>query len=61
MQSNINNIDLDHYDENYINYDSIDYNNSTEEIELPVAASFIYIDETINYYTDCNNRKLNRQ
>nr|ARW68277.1 hypothetical protein [Chondria sp. (in: red algae)] len=58
MKPDIRSNDLDSYDENYINYDSIDYNNSTEEIELPVAASFIYIDETINYYTDCNNRKL---
>lgn len=60
MQTNINDTILDQYDEDYINYNSIDYNNCTEEVELPVAASFIYIGETINYYIDCNNKRSNR-
>lgn len=60
MEPGIKNNNLTQYEEMYIDYNSVDYNNSTEDIDLPVAASYIYIDNTFEYYTDCNIKKSNR-
>lgn len=39
------------YNDNELNADSYD--------DTPIGWSFICFDETISYYTDCNNRTLN--
>ena len=59
MESNIKHINLDQYHEDYIHDNSVSYSHSVEEIELPVGIPFIYLNETIDYYADCNNRKSN--
>lgn len=58
MESTIKNNSLTQYEEMYIDYNQVDYSNSTEDIDLPVAASHIYIDNTLEYYIDYNSRKI---
>nr|YP_010170942.1 hypothetical protein K8K75_pgp124 [Chondria tumulosa]QSD57083.1 hypothetical protein [Chondria tumulosa] len=57
MKSSIGN--LNKYNEDYIDYDVVNSTNNTEEVEIPMGLSVIYLNETINYYTDCNSKKLN--
>lgn len=63
---------MEHYYEEYImtsglnniyenQNDSYIYNESTVndyDIDTPIGWSSICFDETINYYTDCNNKNL---
>lgn len=57
MISNLKNIYENQYDEYIFNND--DLNASDYEINTPIGWSFVCFDETISYYTDCNNKTLN--
>ena len=61
MTSNLKTIDIDDYNENDIDFaaESYMYNYNTEEVEISNNPSYIYLNETINYYTECNKKRLN--
>nr|ARW68683.1 hypothetical protein [Palisada sp.] len=61
MTSNLRTIDIDNYNENEIDSaaESYMYNYNTEEVEISNNSSHICLNETINYYTECNKKRLN--
>nr|YP_009396786.1 hypothetical protein [Ophidocladus simpliciusculus]ARW65972.1 hypothetical protein [Ophidocladus simpliciusculus] len=55
MVSNLKNI---YYDKYNLNNESEYTAYEVSDIEMPTGWSCICLDETINYYTDCNNKML---
>nr|ARW60179.1 hypothetical protein [Laurencieae sp.] len=63
MTSNLKNIYFDRYNENSSN-DSTEtylYNYNTEDVELSNNSSYMCLNETIDYYTECNRKILNSE
>nr|YP_009391622.1 hypothetical protein [Laurenciella marilzae]ARW59766.1 hypothetical protein [Laurenciella marilzae] len=61
MTFNLRNIDIDKYNENNFddNTESYMYNYNTEEVEISNNSSYICLNETINFYTECNKKIMN--
>nr|YP_009399691.1 hypothetical protein [Digenea simplex]ARW69510.1 hypothetical protein [Digenea simplex] len=60
MASNLKNIYYNYkkYGENNSENYNLDHNNNLDSVDLPTGWSFICLDETINYYTECNSKAL---
>lgn len=59
MTFNFKNIDIEDTDNMDYNPYNYMYNYNTEEVDISNNASHLFLDETINYYTDFNRKILN--
>nr|YP_010851596.1 hypothetical protein QQP89_pgp124 [Echinothamnion hystrix]WGH14653.1 hypothetical protein [Echinothamnion hystrix] len=59
MVSNLKNIYHEKYSDFDLNDQTIDDQNTENNIDMPIGWSFICLDETINYYTENMHKTFN--